>query len=129
MCPPQPRHHRVEPQAAGVLGRDRRADDAAGVPDDEGHPVRGAQRGRDDEVSLALPALAERCDEIQQREVAFYGVAQRAGVLRDDVPAVWIGHLVFGAMVAARDALRFGTVARRDLEALVETTVLNGVAR
>ena len=36
------RHHRVEPQPARIFGRDRRADDARGVADDERHLLGGA---------------------------------------------------------------------------------------
>ena len=34
---------KVEPQPAGVLGGDRRADDAGGMADDEGHLFRRAE--------------------------------------------------------------------------------------
>lgn len=74
-------------------------------------------------------ALAERCDWLVEREVAFYARAQEAGVLRADVPARWIADLVYGTMLAARAALRDGDVARRDLNALVRTTFLAGVGR
>ena len=42
------RHHRIEPQPARLVGRQGRADDAAGVADDEGHLLGRAERGRDD---------------------------------------------------------------------------------
>jgi AcrR family transcriptional regulator len=67
-----------------------------------------------------------RAQALFEREVAFYAAAQRAGVLRGDVPAVWIGHAVYGLLVAAREALRLGDVPRRGLDRLVLTTVLAG---
>ena len=51
------RHHRIEPQPAGVVGGDRRADDAGGMADNERHLLRGAERGRDDQIALALPVV------------------------------------------------------------------------
>ena len=47
-------HHRIEPQAPRLARRQRRTDDAAGVADDEGHLLRRAERGCDDEVALVL---------------------------------------------------------------------------
>ena len=78
-----------------------------------------------------LPALVRRptwpaSQELFDREVAFYAAAQRAGVLRDDVPPVWLGHAVYGLLVAAREALRLGDLPRRGLEDLVLTTLLAG---
>ena len=51
------RHHRIEPQPARVLGGDRRADDAGGVADDEGHLLGGAQRRRHDQIALAFAVV------------------------------------------------------------------------
>jgi hypothetical protein len=51
------RDHRIEPQPAGVLGGDRRADDAGGVADDERHLFGGAERRRDDQITLAFPIV------------------------------------------------------------------------
>src|SRR3984957_12661088 len=51
------RHHRIEPQPARVFARDRRADDARGVADDERHLLGGAQRGRDNQIALALAVV------------------------------------------------------------------------
>ena len=82
-----------------------------------------------DEFSLTVPRLAERSHDLVDREVAFYTAAQAAGVLRSDLPPRWIADAVFGALVAARSAIRWGDVARRDLEHLVETTILRGVGR
>ncbi|MEV6285538.1 helix-turn-helix domain-containing protein [Kribbella sp. NPDC051770] len=74
----------------------------------------------------AMPELVERTDRLIDQEVAFYAAAQRAGVLRSDLPARWIEHTVYGLMIAAREALRRGDVARRDLDALVLSTLLDG---
>ena len=51
------RHHRIEPQPARVFVRDRCADDAGGVADDEGHLLGGAQRRRDNQIALAFAVL------------------------------------------------------------------------
>jgi AcrR family transcriptional regulator len=82
-----------------------------------------------DEFALTVPHLEARSHALVDREVAFYTAAQAAGVLRADLPPRWIADAVFGALVAARSAIRWGDVARRDLEALVETTILQGVGR
>ena len=79
-----------------------------------------------DSYMCAEPALAERADALFEEEVAFYAAAQAAGVLRADVPPRWLGHSMYGQLVAARDALRGGDVARRDLDALVLSTFLTG---
>ncbi len=50
-------HHRIEPEAARVLGGHRRADDAGGMADDERHLLGGAERGGDDQIALALAVL------------------------------------------------------------------------
>lgn len=74
----------------------------------------------------SLPELRERTEEIFVREVAFWAAAQEAGVLRADVSPRWIGQAAYGLLVAARDALREGDVARRDLDDLFITTFLHG---
>lgn len=79
-----------------------------------------------DELSIAAPELAARMEELAERDVAFLAAAQERGVLRRDVPARWLGQLLLGHLVAARNALREGDVARRDLDALVTTTFLDG---
>lgn len=82
-----------------------------------------------DEYAVSQPQLVERCQAIIDRETAFYAAAQAAGVLRTDVPAPWLAEVVFGLMVSARDAMRWDSVARRDLPDLVVTTFLKGAAR
>ncbi|GAA2604799.1 TetR/AcrR family transcriptional regulator [Actinomadura fulvescens] len=73
-----------------------------------------------------MPDLVARANELAEREIAFYAAAQRAGVLRTDLSARWISYTVYGLLVAARDSLRHGSVARRDLDQLVLETFLNG---
>lgn len=72
--------------------------------------------------------LLARSDRLFEREVELYAAAQGAGVLRADVPARWLGHAVYGLLVAAREAVRDGDVARRDLDALVLSQLLDGGA-
>ena len=55
--------HRIEAQAAGFRDSERRADDAAGVADDEGHLFRRAERGGDDQVALVLAVVVVRDDD------------------------------------------------------------------
>ncbi|GAA3644584.1 TetR/AcrR family transcriptional regulator [Nocardioides ginsengisoli] len=89
-----------------------------------------------DEMGIALtdptvvnaPDLRARADELFAQEVTLYAAAQEAGVLRADVPARWLGHSVYGLLVAVRDALVAGDIARRDAEALVRSTFLDGSA-
>lgn len=89
-----------------------------------------------DELGIALtdptvvnaPDLRERAEALFAEEVTLYAAAQAAGVLRSDVPARWLGHTVYGLLVAARDALVAGDIARRDAQALVRSTFLEGGA-
>ena len=89
-----------------------------------------------DEMGIALtdptvvnaPDLRQRAEALFTHEVTLYAAAQAAGVLRDDVPARWLGHSLFGLLVAVRDALVAGDIARRDAEALVRSTFLEGGA-
>ncbi|WP_265445400.1 TetR/AcrR family transcriptional regulator [Flexivirga meconopsidis] len=74
-----------------------------------------------------VPELARRSEELTDRETALLAAGQRAGLLRSDVPVRWLGWSMFGQLVAARDALRFGDVGRRGLEDLVVTTLFEGV--
>jgi len=89
-----------------------------------------------DEIGIALtdptvlnaPELRERADALFAEEVTLYAAAQAAGVLRSDVPARWLGHSVYGLLVAVRDALVAGDIARRDAEQLVRAAFLEGGA-
>jgi hypothetical protein len=47
----------IEPQPPRVLGGDRRADNAGGMPDDERHLLRAAERRRHDQVALAFAVV------------------------------------------------------------------------
>lgn len=82
-----------------------------------------------DHVILANEALEQRTSELADREAALFAAAQRAGVLRDDLPPRWIGHVVYGVLVAAREAIRVGDVARREVGHLVTSSLLVGVSR
>jgi AcrR family transcriptional regulator len=82
-----------------------------------------------DEFVLDHPEIHARSERLLEREVAFYAAAQEAGVLRRDLPARWIADVVYGLMVAARDARRQGDVAERDLPDHVLTTFLRGAGR
>lgn len=82
-----------------------------------------------DDFAASAPELTERALAIVEREVAFYAQAQRVGVLRSDLPARWIADVVYGLMVSARESLRWGNVARRDLSDLVVSTFFAGAGR
>ena len=56
-------HRRIEPQAARVFRGDRRADDARGVADDEGHLLGGAERGCDDQIALTFTVIVISDDD------------------------------------------------------------------
>ena len=51
------RHHGIEVQALGFLRRQRRADDAGGVADDERHLLGRAERRRDEQIALVLAVV------------------------------------------------------------------------
>ncbi|MGI5167260.1 TetR/AcrR family transcriptional regulator [Spirillospora sp. CA-253888] len=73
-----------------------------------------------------LPDLVSWADRLEEREIAFYTACQAAGVLRADLPPRWVSNTVYGFMIAVRDSLRHGDVARRDIENLLITTFLSG---
>lgn len=79
-----------------------------------------------DSYMTSDPTLLARSDALVDLEVELYAAAQAAGVLRADVPPRWLGHAVYGLLVAAREALRGGDVPRRDLDELVLSTFLSG---
>ncbi len=81
-----------------------------------------------DSFLVSEPRLAARTADLEAGEVALWRAAQAAGVVRGDVPARWCMHAAYGLLVASRDALRAGDVARRDLADLVLTTLLTGIA-
>lgn len=81
-----------------------------------------------DHVILANADLVARTEVLADREAALFAAAQAAGVLRAGVPARWVGHAVYGLLVAGREAVRLGDVARRDVPDLVLSSLLTGVA-
>ncbi|RJL27131.1 TetR/AcrR family transcriptional regulator [Bailinhaonella thermotolerans] len=72
------------------------------------------------------PELVARFERLEARELALYGAAQRAGVLRDDMPVRWVSNAVYGLLIGVRDSLRWGDVARRDVTRLLVETFLTG---
>ncbi|MFV2173663.1 TetR/AcrR family transcriptional regulator [Actinomadura sp. LOL_016] len=74
----------------------------------------------------ARPHLRERSDRLEDREIVLYAAAQRSGVLRTDLPVRWISNTVYGMCVAARESLRRGDVAPRDVARLMAETFLSG---
>jgi len=81
-----------------------------------------------DPTVLNDPALKARADLLFDEEVTLYAAAQEAGVLRADVSARWLGHTVYGLLIAVRDALVAGDIAPRDAESLVRSAFLEGSA-
>ncbi|GAA4956228.1 TetR/AcrR family transcriptional regulator [Nonomuraea thailandensis] len=84
--------------------------------------------GLTDDRLATHPELRRRTDELEEREVALYAAAQRAGLLRTDLPARWISNTVYGLLVTVRESLRNGDVARRDVTRLLISTFLHGAA-
>ncbi|MEV0383636.1 helix-turn-helix domain-containing protein [Nonomuraea sp. NPDC050643] len=84
--------------------------------------------GLTDYAMAVHPELQRRVDELEEREIAFYAAAQRAGLLRSDMPARWVSNVVYGLLVSVRESLRRGDVARRDVSRLFLVTFLNGTA-
>lgn len=80
-----------------------------------------------DHVILANLALTRRTQALADREAVLFAAAQEAGVLRRDLPLRWFGHSIYGQLVAGREAVRLGDVARRDVAHLVLSTLLAGV--
>lgn len=79
-----------------------------------------------DTYMCTSPPLVERSQRLASREAELYAAAQAAGVLRADVTPHWLGHAIYGLLVAARDALREGDVPRRGVGELVLSTFLTG---
>ncbi|WP_148614653.1 TetR/AcrR family transcriptional regulator [Nocardioides rubriscoriae] len=79
-----------------------------------------------DSYLLGADDLLARSDRLVEREVLLYAAAQATGILRADVPPRWLGHAVYGLLVAAREAVRDGDVARRDLDTVVLSQFLEG---
>ena len=81
-----------------------------------------------DHVILANAALVERTEVLAGRETTLFAAAQAAGVIRSGPPPRWFGHAVYGLLVAGREAVRLGDVARRDVADLVLSSLLTGIA-
>ncbi len=64
------RHHRVEVQPPRLLGRQRRADDAGGVADDERHLLGRAQARGDEQIALVLAIVVVGDDDNSPRAKA-----------------------------------------------------------
>ncbi|MFI6923164.1 TetR/AcrR family transcriptional regulator [Nonomuraea spiralis] len=82
--------------------------------------------GLTDYAMAVHPELLRRSDELEEHEIALYAAAQRAGLLRADLPARWISNTVYGLLVAVRESLRRGDVARREVPRLLRETFLTG---
>lgn len=82
-----------------------------------------------DHVILANADLEARTVRLADREAVLLAAAQRAGVLRDDLPVRWVGQAIYGLLVAGREAVRLGDIAHRDAARLVLSTLWAGVAR
>ncbi|MDP4508314.1 TetR/AcrR family transcriptional regulator [Nonomuraea turcica] len=81
------------------------------------------------DYALAVhPELSRRVEELEEREIAFYTAAQRAGLLSAQLPVRWISDAVYGLLVAVRDGLRRGDIARRDAPRLLLEMFLHGAA-
>ncbi|MGV9308163.1 MULTISPECIES: TetR/AcrR family transcriptional regulator [unclassified Nonomuraea] len=79
-----------------------------------------------DHAMSVNPGLLRRADELEDREIALFAAAQRAGVLRAGLPVRWISNAWYGLLVGARESLRRGDVARRDMPALLVETFFRG---
>ncbi|GAA3428828.1 TetR/AcrR family transcriptional regulator [Streptosporangium sandarakinum] len=74
------------------------------------------------------PELVRRAEELEAREIELIEACQRAGVLRADLPPRWVSNTVYGLLVAVRESLRRGDVARRDTSRLLLETFLRGTS-
>ncbi|GAA2770222.1 hypothetical protein [Nonomuraea dietziae] len=54
------------------------------------------------------PDLLRKLEELEGREMALFAAAQRAGVLRAELPVRWVGNAVYGLLVAVRESLAQG---------------------
>ena len=72
------------------------------------------------------PDLVARTEELAWQETALLAAGQKAGLLRSDLDPRWLSSAVYGILVAARDAVTVGRVARQDLDTYVVVTFLEG---
>ncbi|GAA0913780.1 TetR/AcrR family transcriptional regulator [Nonomuraea longicatena] len=79
-------------------------------------------------VMVVDPHLERRIDELEEREIELFAAGQRAGVIRADLPARWVSSVVYGLLVAARQSILRGDVARRDLPRIVIETLYRGIS-
>ncbi|MFB4313029.1 TetR/AcrR family transcriptional regulator [Actinomadura sp. 21ATH] len=80
-----------------------------------------------DHFVYGAPDLMAWIERLEKDGFAFIEAVQRAGVLNPALPARWISDALYGLLIGARDSLRSGNVARRDIEDLLLTTFLRGV--
>ncbi|SDC58666.1 TetR/AcrR family transcriptional regulator [Nocardioides lianchengensis] len=81
-----------------------------------------------DDSMIEDAGLLARMTALQAVEVELMVAGQRTGVLRSDVPAAWLSHLVYGVMVSVREALRAGDLAPRTAADVVVSTFLSGAS-
>lgn len=79
-----------------------------------------------DHAMAVVPELLSRANELEEREIELLAAAQRAGILRAGLPVRWLSNTVFGLLVAARESLQRGDVARRDLPGILLETFYRG---
>lgn len=79
-----------------------------------------------DNALVEHPDLLARSDALEEHEIALIGAAQRLGVLRADLPARWVSNTVYGVLIAVRESLRRGDIARRDASRLAVETFMHG---
>ncbi|NRQ31766.1 TetR/AcrR family transcriptional regulator [Nonomuraea sp. NN258] len=84
--------------------------------------------GLTDHAMAVNPDLLRRSDELEEHEIALFAAAQRAGLLHASLPPRWVSNVVYGLLVAVRESLRRGDVARRDVPRLLIDTFLHGTA-
>lgn len=71
----------------------------------------------------------DRCMALVALETGVFAAAQRAGVFRDDLPAEWVGHVLFGLLKSAVDARHYESVAPRLIPGLVSSSFFAAVGR
>lgn len=80
-----------------------------------------------DQVILADATLKQASVVLADRELVLIAAAQECGVLARELTPRWISHMLWGVLVAAREAVFSGDVGRRDAPDLVVTTFFSGV--
>ncbi|WP_106400915.1 TetR/AcrR family transcriptional regulator [Actinocorallia populi] len=72
--------------------------------------------------------LVRSAEELEAREVELFAACQKAGILRTDLPARWVSNTLYGLLIAVRESLRRGDVARRDAPRLLLDAFLRGTS-